>query len=94
MAGLTISKADVLEKSKDTLQKQFYVVFTTPTNGLEPILENLKEHLEFQHSLEARGIMFAAGPFWDDTDQEWHGEGMVIIRACTPPGSPSGRPSG
>jgi len=81
MAGPTISKADVLEKSKGTLQKQFYVVFTTPTNGLEPILENLKEHLEFQHSLEARGIMFAAGPFWDDTDQEWHGEGMVIIRA-------------
>lgn len=81
MSGSGIPKADILEKSKGTLQKQFYVVFTTPTNGLGPILENLKEHLEFQTSLETRGIMFGAGPFWDDTDQEWHGDGMVIIRA-------------
>jgi uncharacterized protein len=83
MSDPVVTKEDVLEKSRGTLQKQFYVVFTTPVNGIVPILENLKEHLEFQHSLEQRGIMFGAGPFWDDADKNWHGEGMVIIRAAS-----------
>jgi uncharacterized protein len=25
--------------------------------------------------------MFGAGPFWDDNEELWEGEGMVIIRA-------------
>jgi len=72
---------DAKEASKGMLQKQLYVVFTTPKNGLGPVLENLKEHLEFQIDLERRGIMFGAGPFWSDDENDWLGEGMVIIRA-------------
>ena len=81
MADPKITAQDVLNASKGMLQKQLYVVFTTPTNGLGPVMENLDEHLKFQISLEERGIMFGAGPFWTDNEKDWLGEGMVIIRA-------------
>lgn len=83
MSGPEVKVKDVLEASKGMLQKQLYVVFTRPTNGLGPVLENLQEHLAFQCGLERRGIMFGAGPFWADNEEDWHGEGMVIIRAAS-----------
>ena len=63
------------------LAKKLYVVFTTPTNGLGPIMENLDEHLAYQNKIQDEGIMFGAGPFSDDDEKIWEGEGMVIIRA-------------
>lgn len=81
MSGPRITKDDILNASKGMLQKQLYVVFTTPTNGLGPVMANIEPHLKFQVELEQKGIMLGAGPFWDDNEQEWHGEGMVIIRA-------------
>ena len=44
-------------------------------------MKNLEENLKFQVSLEKKGIMFGAGPFWEDNEIDWNGEGMVIIRA-------------
>ena len=76
-----VKAKDVLEASKGMLQKQLYVVFTSPTKGLDPVLKNIEEHLGFQVDLEKRGIMFGAGPFWDDDEKNWSGDGMVIIRA-------------
>ena len=81
MAPPTITKDNILEASKGMLQKQLYVVFTTPVDGMGPVMENLEEHLQFQVKLEQDGIMLGAGPFWADDDHTWHGEGMVIIRA-------------
>ena len=81
MAPPTITKDDILEASKGMLQKQLYVVFTSPANGMGPVMENLEEHLHFQVKLEQDGIMLGAGPFWDDDEHTWNGEGMVIIRA-------------
>ena len=81
MSAPTITKDDILEASKGMLQLQLYVVFTTPTNGMGPVMENLEEHLKFQVSLEDRGIMVGAGPHWLEDDHTWGGEGMVIIRA-------------
>ena len=81
MSGPKVMKEDVMNACEGMLQKQLYVVFTTPTNGLGPVMENIGPHLEFQVSLEERGIMFGAGPFWTDDETEWLGEGMVIIRA-------------
>ena len=63
------------------LAKQLYAVFTTPTNGLGPVMENIEAHLAFQNDLEKRGIMWGAGPFWNDDESTWDGEGMVVIRA-------------
>ena len=81
MTGPIITKDDILEASKGMLQMQMFVVFTTPTNGMGPVMENIEEHLQFQVNLEQRGIMFGAGPFWADDEHTWNGEGMVIIRA-------------
>ena len=81
MAGPTITKDDILKASAGMLQKQLYAVFTTPTNGMGPVMENIEEHLQFQVKLEQDGIMLGAGPFWADDEHTWNGEGMVIIRA-------------
>jgi uncharacterized protein YciI len=70
-----------LSKEKGFLAKQLYVVFTTPTNGMGPVLENIQQHLAFQKSLEEQGIMFAAGPHWTSDEKSWEGDGMVVIRA-------------
>ena len=81
MSGPEISKQDILNACKGMLQKQLYVVHTKPTNGLGPVMQNIEPHLKFQIELEEKGIMFGAGPFWDDAEEKWEGEGMVIIRA-------------
>ncbi len=72
-----------LSKEKGFLAAQFYVVFTTPTNGMGPVMENIQAHLAFQASLEAEGIMFAAGPHWTEDETSWEGDGMVVIRAAS-----------
>ncbi len=71
----------VLEASKAMLQKQLYVIVTKPTDGLGPVLAILEEHLAFQVSLEAEGVLFAAGPMWTDDEANWEGDGMVVVRA-------------
>lgn len=81
MAGPNITKDDILQASKGMLQMQLFVVFTSPTNGLGPVMENIEGHLKFQVQLEQDGIMVGAGPFWADDEHTWNGEGMVIIRA-------------
>ena len=70
-----------LSKKEGFLAKQLYVVFTTPANGIGPVMENVKEHLAFQVRLEKEGTMFAAGPNWTDDEKSWDGDGMVVIRA-------------
>ena len=45
MSGPNITKDDILEASKGMLQLQLYVVFTKPTNGMGPVMENIEEHL-------------------------------------------------
>ena len=43
-----VTKQDILNASSQMLNNDLYVVFTKPTNGLEPIMENIEEHLKFQ----------------------------------------------
>jgi uncharacterized protein YciI len=81
LSSISVTKADILQACKDMLCKELYVVFTTPTNGLGPVMANLEQHLQFQIGLEKKGIMFGAGPFFADNESDWNGEGMVIIRA-------------
>ena len=72
---------DVRAACEGMLQLQLYAVFTKPVGGMKPVMAILEPHLEYQISMEKRGILFAAGPFWTDDEQEWRGEGMVVIRA-------------
>ncbi len=81
MSDPKVSKNDILGACKGMLCKELYVVFTKPTNGLGPVMANVEPHLKFQVELEKKGIMFGAGPFFADNEQDWNGEGMVIIRA-------------
>ncbi|MBN8944928.1 MAG: hypothetical protein J0H01_35825 [Rhizobiales bacterium] len=80
-----VSAQDIVEvsKSRGFLAKQLYVIFTRPTDGMGPVMANLPVHLDYQESLEKRGIMFAAGPHWTDDEQSWEGEGMVVVRAAS-----------
>lgn len=79
--AIKVTKEQVLEASRGMLQKQVYVVFSTPTNGLEPVIKNLSVHLEHQCAIEREGILMAAGPHWTDDERYWNGEGMFVIRA-------------
>lgn len=78
---MKITKSDVLNNTKGMLQMQLYVVHTKPTGSLEPVMDVMTEHLNFQVRIEQEGIMFAAGPIWADDEETWNGEGMVVIRA-------------
>ncbi len=78
---MKITREQVLDASKGMLQKQFYMVHSTPTSGMAPVMENLPVHLEHQCAMERQGIMLAAGPHWSDDEQEWLGEGTFVIRA-------------
>jgi len=70
-----------LSEERGLLAKRLYVVLSEPTAGPGPVQENLDEHLAYQARLEQGGIMFAAGPFSDQAEQEWPGGGMFIYRA-------------
>ena len=83
MSEPVIKVEDILNASRGMLQKQLYVVFTTPASGMGPVMANIEAHLKFQVELEQKGIMFGAGPFWTDDEKQWLGEGMVIIRAAS-----------
>jgi uncharacterized protein YciI len=63
------------------LAKKFYVVFTSPAEGFGKVMENIEEHLAYQHQIEQKGVMFSAGPFATDDELRWQGAGMVVIRA-------------
>ena len=72
---------DVRAACEGMLQLQLYAIFTKPVSGMKPVMEMLEEHLQYQISMEKDGILFAAGPFWTDDEQQWQGEGMVVVRA-------------
>ena len=81
MSAPTPKEITELSKERGYLAKQLYVIFTIPTDGIAPVLENLQRHLDYQESLERQGVMFAAGPQWSDDEQRWEGDGMVVVRA-------------
>lgn len=80
---MSLPVSDVMKASAAMLQKQLYVIVTTPSSGIEPVLEGLEAHLDFQVQLEREGVLFAAGPMWTDDEQSWEGDGMVVVRATS-----------
>jgi len=79
-----------LSKERGYLAKQLYVIFTTPANGIAPVMEHLHQHLDYQELLERKGVMFAAGPHWSDDEQRWDGDGWW---SSAPDRWPKPRPS-
>ena len=64
------------------LQKQFYVVLTTPLKPMSELATVLPEHLEYMIGLEKKGVLFASGPFLA-SEQVIPGRGMTILRASS-----------
>lgn len=79
----SVPAAAIIEESRRRgyLAQQLYVILTSPADGIGPVMDCLADHLKFQEQLETDGVMFAAGPQWTDNEEEWEGDGMVIIRA-------------
>lgn len=78
-----ITREEVLERTSGMLQKQFYVVFSTPTGTLDHVLEHIPRHLVHQCKIEREGILVAAGPQMTDDEKHWEGDGMFVIRASS-----------
>ena len=64
------------------LRKPFWIIFSEPAPGAGDRSAAHPEHLAHQYDLEARGILFAAGPFLG-ADGKPSGPGMIIIRAAS-----------
>lgn len=62
---------------------ELFVVFSSPSGGLGPVMAQMPAHLQHQIDLERRGIMFAAGPLFGDDGEIWAGDGMFVLRAAS-----------
>jgi uncharacterized protein YciI len=76
-----ITRTEILKATQNMLQLQLYVVHTTPTSGMGPVMANLEAHLAYQVKMEEAGIYVAAGPHWEDDEETWKGDGMIVVRA-------------
>jgi uncharacterized protein YciI len=65
--------------TKDMLRKELYVISTMPARS-EEIQKLLKEHLDYQVSIEREGKLFGAGPIWNE-DSDIPVGGMIIVYA-------------
>jgi uncharacterized protein len=61
------------------LRQSLYVITTTPARG-EGMQDVLPAHLEYQIKLERDGILFGAGPLFEEGEAIPYG-GMIILRA-------------
>src|SRR5258708_29540325 len=68
------------ELTSRMLQRELYVVLTTPIKTMSELLPLLPDHLNYMIDLEKRGMLFASGPFLAGKDL-LPGTGMTILRA-------------
>lgn len=61
------------------LRRTLYVITTTPARG-PGMQELLPAHLDYQIKMEREGILFGAGPLFEEGETVPYG-GMIIIRA-------------
>ena len=66
--------------SSNFLNKTLYVITTVPCVPLEEMRKHLPAHIDRQVELEKAGIMFGAGPVFNE-GSEVPDAGMIIVRA-------------
>jgi len=73
-------------EGKVRLREQCYICWMMPTDKAPPAgkteADVRSEHFDYLRALERSGLLFAAGPFFDENGER-HGAGMIIIRAKT-----------
>ncbi len=75
-----VEAAKIIEASGNSLKLQLYVV-TSTAKSLDKVKQNLAEHRAYLKELEAKNILFGAGPLWTDDGQFFEGDGLLIYRA-------------
>ena len=68
--------------SKNFLNKTLFVITTVPCAPREEMLKHMSAHIDRQVELEQSGIMFGAGPVFNE-GSEVPDAGMIIVRADT-----------
>ena len=69
-------------RPKHVLGMELYVYETRLSGDIKDMVTYLPEHLEYQLELERKGIMFGAGPLFEqDKPKGPPAAGMIIIRA-------------
>ena len=66
--------------TRNYLGKELYVIFTVPNATREEMMPVMSDHLARQVELEEKGILFAAGPMFEEGGKA-PVRGMVIVRA-------------
>ena len=65
----------------DFLGKELYLIFSTPLKSREELAPVMPDHLAHQVAIEKKGILFGAGPMFEDGAKA-PGRGMIIVRAA------------
>ena len=73
--------AEAASMTHDFLGKELYVIFSTPLKPREELAPVLPEHLAHQVAIEKKGILFGAGPMFEDGAKSPI-RGMIIVRAA------------
>ena len=64
------------------LGMELYVIITKPVVPPEKIATKIQDHLKRQIEIEREGILFGAGPLFEDGAESPHA-GMIIVRASS-----------
>lgn len=67
--------------SSTFLNKTLYVITTVPCAPREEMMKHIDAHLDRQVELERAGIMFGAGPLFEDDGSDVPVAGMIVVRA-------------
>lgn len=70
-----------ISKERGSLAFELFCVQTQPAQTPQDMQKHLPAHLAYQKELEAKGILFMAGPLSDESGTAMSGAGMIVYRA-------------
>ncbi|MEM6627087.1 MAG: YciI family protein [Pseudomonadota bacterium] len=75
---------ELAERASKFLNMELYVYETVVAGSPEQVMANMDGHLDYQVQLEKEGIMFAAGPLWEEGAPAFPPKaGLIIVRASS-----------
>ena len=78
-------KAELLAKKarEDGLVgKLLFAVWTKPVDVSLITPNIISQHMDFLKNLEEEGVLFAAGPLFDERGEDHVGEGLIVVKAA------------
>ncbi|MEM8935238.1 MAG: YciI family protein [Pseudomonadota bacterium] len=75
---------EVADMVKDMLSMELYFYETVAGDNIGLVMENMVPHLEYQIELEKKGVLFGAGPIYNqDAPSGPPRAGLIIVRASS-----------